>query len=112
MKKLIIDREKWKRGTEGSTYLLHPENKSMCCLGFDALNEGFTEKQISGKTNPEDIEVKILGLTRMLDGKFCDTLMAGKLIRANDSLLISDEKREAKITKLFAKIGREVEFIN
>jgi len=30
----------------------------------------------------------------------------------NDRMAISEKERETEITKLFAKIGREVEFIN
>jgi len=113
MKKLIIDRKKWQHaGRNGDTLLLHPKNKRMCCLGFDALNEGLTEGQIIEFSRPEELEIKIPGITRREGTHFAETVMAYNLIEVNDDRKISEDTREAKITKLFAKIGREVEFIN
>jgi len=110
MKKLVIDREKWQRGDmEGHTYLLNPQNRRMCCLGFDAINEGLSKSQINGVTEPEDLNVKINGITFK---NLKHTNVTLKLMHANDNTEISEEKREKKITSLFKKIGREVEFIN
>ena len=51
--KLIIDRDRWARGnfrgkikSEEVICLRHSFNKSMCCLGFYALQCGYSEEEI------------------------------------------------------------------
>ena len=111
MKKLIIDRKKWRRGfDDGETYLF-AEN-GMCCLGFDAVNEGCSELEIKDFHEPSHLNKKIKGITKLgKDGDFENTKIAGYLMKANDEEDDTEDKREAKITKLFAKIGRAVELI-
>jgi len=112
MKKLIIDRKKWRRGhDDGNTYLL-AEN-GMCCLGFDTINEGFSNSEIKDCFEPANLCKKIMGLTKPTqDGSFENTVIATRLMIINDSENYTEENREKKITKLFSKIGRKVEFIN
>jgi len=109
MKKLIIDREKWRRGFDEDTYLL--SRNGMCCLGFDALNEGLEESEIRDVYSANDVKVKINGITYK-NQWWRGTKICRDLETVNDDTGISEDKRETKITKLFAKIGREVEFIN
>jgi len=112
MKTLIIDRKKWRRGHPGSTYLLSPDG--MCCLGFDCINEGFSEEAIKGMSVPVELAVKIKGITKEYNGRLKRTKICTLLMETNDRVkcLISEEKREKKTTSLFKKIGREVKFIN
>jgi len=86
----------------------------MCCLGFDAINEGFTETEIENVYEPCYLENKIEGITIKAnnDNYFINTQVSWDLMRANDDESCFEEEREEKITKLFAKIGRKVEFIN
>jgi len=62
MKKIIIDRSKWRRGGDkqenaGLTCLLNPQG-FMCCLGFISLAEGFTEEEIFNAGEPSDMSIK------------------------------------------------------
>ena len=86
MKKLIIDRKKWRRGFKNETRLLN-EN-GMCCLGFDALNEGFTESDIRNLHYPSALHKKIKGIT-ILEYVWKDTEIAQKLayVRENNKTI-------------------------
>jgi len=113
MKKLIIDRKKWRRGFDDNTYLL--SSSGMCCLGFDAISEGFSELDIKEVYEPAHLKIKIKGITKKSIrsiGGLEHTNIAHCLMHANDNMDMAEEKREKKITSLFKKIGREVEFIN
>ena len=114
MKKLIIERKGWQRGKGGDdTKLLNAVGK--CCLGFHALNEGFTEVEIRGEYFPEYLTRTLSGVTVKAknDSHLLTTTPEGRqLAVTNDSRSLTETDREKQITKLFAKIGREVEFIN
>jgi len=110
MKKLIIDRKRWRRGFEEYTYLL--SSNGMCCLGFDAINEGFNKSDIYDRKEPGDLRKNIEGLTETFGGIPKTLPITRELMGANDDIRISEVERETQITKLFAKIGRDVEFIN
>ena len=61
MKKITIDRSKWRRGGDtqedaGETCLLNNEG-FMCCLGFIALAEGFDEDEILCAGEPSDMKI-------------------------------------------------------
>lgn len=112
MKTLIIDRKKWRRGHPGDTFLLSPEG--MCCLGFYCINEGFSESEIDNHHTPITLGVKIKGIIYQYEDYLRHTNTCDSLMATNDKpkSIITEEKRENKITSLFKKIGREVKFIN
>lgn len=63
MKKITIDRSKWRRGGDnqedaGETELLN-ELGFMCCLGFICLAEGFSKTEILYAGEPSDIRVDV-----------------------------------------------------
>lgn len=132
--KLVIDRKKWGRGgPEG--VLLDRETKQMCCLGFLAKNNcGLPAKRIRGVGAPSDLgEMRFKSHERQqvwdalskplkkprwaISPKADDCVdepasnMEAVLIRINDSTKITDKRREKLLTKEFAKIGVEVEFV-
>lgn len=128
VKKFVVDRETWYRG-KGSYHscLLNKSNK-MCCLGFYALACGLDKNVIRDITSPmaavnlsngkysEDIhgqEVKRksskIWKTKLVPKKD-NSAICRKLMIINDNKLITDEKREVKITRLFEKIGIQVKF--
>lgn len=135
MKKLTIDRKRWLRG-EGSevSALLRKNDGKMCCIGFYALQVGYTPTDIEDIQTPPSLsqqgaELKpdMLRLvteqlnyqlkkpyhTRYLANEVCADLMEIN-DRVDNGLdgAFPEEEREERIRKLFAKIDVEVEFIN
>lgn len=128
MEKLVIIKENWLRGESDSTLRI-PDNKEyagmMCCLGFYALNCGYTEEEISDQLSPGSIADKRNdsgecdirgGISKLVfstgepdemhNNKVCMSLM-----KYNDDENISDTVRIEKLTALFKEIDVEVEFV-
>lgn len=55
MLKLTIDRTKWHRGAGSANSALKNDLARYCCLGFDALNLGFSDSEIFGCPTPEEL---------------------------------------------------------
>lgn len=129
MKQLIIDRKRWLRGGDGggySSYLFRDEDKKMCCLGFWCRSRGLSIDRIRDISSPIEVlnnfdrkdqtktKTKTISLLSPLltknadnDNKICSLLMIN-----NDNNKISEEERERRIGRDFAKIGIKVKFIN
>ena len=119
--KLVIDRRRWLRGgsPSASSYLLHPINGKMCCLGFAAVQVGAQPKHIRGEANPYDVpgtfEATAFGWLirrRAFDNFPGHTQMCHRIILTNDDGTIEDDERERSLKKLFRKKGVVVKFIN
>jgi hypothetical protein len=124
--KLIIDRKEWRRGgsaaeKEDPTALLCKDGRK-CCLGFYALQCGFTPKQIRGALCPVDVFpveykttspewLKLVWFDAVLKTHL-NTPLTGEAMRINDTADYTEEERESQLTKLFAENGIEVEFNN
>jgi hypothetical protein len=132
MKTLTIDRATWRRGGApefgnttavgyGSTSLLN-EHGYKCCLGFDALACGLTEKDILGVQVPEGLFRHILPAeyraTRLRKPDVAnwstDPVPAVQdAINANDATDVTDAVREASVTRALLALGwDEVAFVN
>jgi hypothetical protein len=123
VKKLVIDRNRWLRGHEGSSALLvrvMDEDPQMCCLGFHALACGLTEDDIENKAYPsvlgdyperwlleeQDSWVPESGVVNV---KLWDRVIA----LMNDANGVDDPTREAWLTEGFRALGGiEVEFVD
>lgn len=125
---LVIEREKWLRGEgpEGSR-LLRPIDGKMCCLGFLCLAKGKTPDEIRDKYSPgkagfthEELPDLIKELSTY--GDKLHTELCFDMMRVNDSIMfgryvdapqgyITESERESELTKLFAKMGVELEFV-
>jgi|SRR5688572_23917735 len=122
--KVTIDRQKWLRGTGSAvSYLYRPDDQKMCCLGFFALQCGYSIESIEKKSTPMDVVnpgLDVLGdfggvVDRVgpEDGTtYVNSGVAGELMRTNDQPFTPPPQREREITELFRSIGVEVEFIN
>lgn len=92
----------------------------MCCLGFYALKQGVDKDILTDIGEPHDLpdEERLLVLPLLKEvasgtGKRVgNSFVCDKLINANDSQRISEEVRESRITKWFAKIKVKVKFIH
>lgn len=114
MKKLIIDRTKWARGR---TYncLHHSITKTQCCLGFWALDNGFSLEEITDKVSPRGLNSErcdALGLTEKLQHlliEYNDQFLEGLPVISPTEFEIN---REAVLKELFKEMDVEVEFVN
>lgn len=116
--KLIIPRSRWLRG-EGShhSYLLRDFDRKMCCVGLLAEACGIEESEL---LDVKSIHVGHTGLVageaiaileRFVEPSSSLTPSTGSQIYAeNDAEDMSEAYREQALTKLFHKIGVEVEF--
>lgn len=115
--KLVIDRQKWLRG-EGSSnsYLLRGKDRKMCCLGFLALQCGYTQDEIIHKESPSSVGGLVTkfpsGLVCLKRGITSNSIQCHRLMTCNDDELLSDEEREGQLIDLFHEIGIDIEFIN
>ena len=131
MEKLIIDRSKWRTGSNdfeaikefgsgtGPTRLLNSSGY-MCCLGFSCLSRGLTEEDIRDMTTPSQV-ANIKHKPELL-GKFINTFceeeyhensgLSSAAMQINDSEGMTREVRESKLTELFKNEDIIVEFIN
>lgn len=124
MEKLIIEEDKWLRG-EGSmaSRLLRPADGKMCCLGFLALQCGYTEEQISDYSAPKSIVYDYGGKPKGSFEKLVSintdnhhrsvqcTNICERLMEANDDQSLSNIGRKCRISELFKEINIEVEFV-
>jgi len=123
MKKLIIDRSRWLRGSEGSSALLvrvMDEDPQMCCLGFHALACGLSEKEIENQPYPSSLDTypeSWLMLEQEVWGPLSSTPNVRSWDRVlaliNDASAVDDATREAWLTEGFRELGGyEVEFVD
>lgn len=127
--KLTIDRARWQRGDPDKGELL-TDNGKMCCLGFLACACGFKEEDIQNQGTPSQVvndtgEPKLARKHKRVWSTMTDEVPEGTVdvngdktenveeifVAINDSEKISARRREALLTKEFAKIGVEVEFV-
>jgi hypothetical protein len=113
--KLTIIRERWLRGNDPS-FLIDPITEKMCCLGFLGCAIGVPSETMYGVGNPGGTESRtwpgFLLTVRKTDGTTCDSKTGLLLMRINDRPEIDDNKREKKLTEIFAEYGIEVMFTN
>lgn len=117
---LIIDRSKWRTGGNGkyktgkgaTTYLLHPVNDNMCCLGFACEQIGVDLNAIRSEYAPKDLGIKIPGLVKktFLRNKIVATDLTTDAIHINDNSSTTPAEKELLLTERFAKEGIEVIF--
>lgn len=125
-KLFIIDRKKWARGKENfrpnrfgrsSNYLFnikdsdsHYKSGSMCCLGFYGKACGNSIKSMADQPSPESLGNNYF--PGLINKNGDDNRICTNLITINDSIAISESKRESRIKELFKKIGVTVKFKN
>lgn len=123
MKTLVIDKSKWLRGGNlgiTGSWLLEPDctddfgeetvgTGMMCCLGFYCRDQGLTEDDIRGYAAPSDLDVDTDPIDALVE-LGVDTDICEELMEVNDDDLITDEKRQRELRKLFKKIGVKVSF--
>lgn len=138
MKEFTIDRSKWDRGKifedsridagiDESTYLLHPYDGAMCCLGFYLKSCGVPAVYLRDQRGPKNAARPMLSRGRRIPmqmrwlledaGLFPtssvvdDSELAQKLMNVNDNEDLPSREREKKIAALFAKQGIKVKFV-
>lgn len=117
MLKLIIERSKWLRGGNGEDSLLRsPESGKMCCLGFLALQCGYSTKDINGIATPESIGKKSKFIPGLVEYNHYNTLgntnLCNKLMYINDAYRITESQREKRLTTWFKYLEVDVSFVD
>lgn len=120
--KYTIDRTKWLRGEGSMVSDLLREDGKMCCLGQIAKQCGLKPKELRNTASPMSLDQKPAEKFRKalpwllkvdkVDAEFENTHICGVAMEVNDREKLSDAKREARLTAIFAKRGIELEFIN
>lgn len=131
MKKIIIDRSKWRTGGNkngngnqtgnGSTMLLNKDG-FMCCLGFECIRLGRSLDDVIYKFSPSSInwgKDNHLVQRKTPEGEVCEiysyiatTEFTNIAMGINDDPDMTSDVREQKIKEHFATANIEVEFIN
>jgi hypothetical protein len=110
---LIIDRSKWRQGSQASddaglTQLLNSKGM-MCCLGFRCEQMGIPREELLTETYPEDLSEN-WDIPGLLAENGCHTFLTCEAIKINDNSKITNEKRETLLTELFKTDNIIVEF--
>lgn len=128
--KFVIDRAKWRGGSNGPhrrgpgrTALLN-EQGGQCCLGFVCEQMGVPREALRNVSTPAGLsdEVVPTELTQLLRFKIEPHMLYDptdhhsleeQLLVLNDDADggVTPEKRESEITRLLAAAGHEVEFV-
>lgn len=108
--KLIIYRDKWLRGEGTDTScLLRSFDQKQCCIGFLCEALGVPREELVKYLASQSLARKFPSLPNWLTNIGSSDLFAA--YNANDDVLLSDEDRENRITKIFARHGIEVDFV-
>lgn len=113
--KFTVKRSEWGRGCEYDSFLLNGENNKKCCLGFLAMASGATEEEICfrGKPMPNDgVKWPAALFSNSNPGSEKQSDICFSLMKCNDMAGFSETEREKILTKIFASINIEVEFVD
>lgn len=115
-----IDRDVWLRGEGGDTSKLLRWDGQRCCIGIYLQSLGLEDHVLRGEAQPVDVGAYAIPPEGCWlldidedddeDAREFDSLLADKLIIANDRNGISESEREAEIAGLFAAAGVRVTF--
>lgn len=119
MKKLVIDRSKWRTGQRGEnasgdgiTMLLNFEGY-MCCLGFFCNASGIHREDLVGVGAPDELDKQFFSKIPLLISEVnIRSQFTDIAIEINDNEDMCREEREDQIRVHFASEGIKVEFIN
>jgi hypothetical protein len=108
---LVINRPTWLRNQMYNSTLWRCSDDCKCCLGFYLKSIGMTKEQMEGYGSPADIYANKPEQFPE-EGKWLldQNRLTVEIIHTNDSSIISDDEREARLIELFAVIGIQVIF--
>lgn len=111
-----VKRSNWLRG-ERDSYLLHPENGKMCCVGFLCESLEITKGDMLDRVHLSEVmgpreevagffQEEYYGASRYIP----ETGLAERIYGTNDNSFLTDLQREAMLTELFEQAGIEIKF--
>jgi hypothetical protein len=139
LRNIVVKRSEWYRGHSAVGCTIHPNNPAEdvtvysalrvklkdgavlghCCLGFAAMQCGVPAKELENRNMPLNIprEIRPKALDVFIgydnfDGGFTDSDLAKEAAKLNDDSEMTDETREAELTKLFAEHGIDIHFVD
>lgn len=114
----VINRKKWRAGDygkhaigKGETELLNVDGY-MCCLGQMEKQLGAKKDLLLNLFEPYEItsnEESMCNILSEVPGQ--NSKLSSKAMTINDNERITNEEREARLIKLFAKHGVKLEFV-
>ena len=114
--KLVIERSRWWRGQSSDWSFLLNNDKKMCCLGFLSLACGLGLEDIREVRTVAKVETALPESLHFLlhvnETDVDSSDMAVRLMDANDRQGLTEERREALLTELFATQDIQVEFVD
>lgn len=107
---LVIDRTKWGTGS-----LLRPDGK-MCCLGFLSRACGVPDELMLNNGYPAYNWIKDFNFNKEFSSRAAVLVARANAprftaVNINDSTVLSNEVKEAKLIKLFADNGITLSFV-
>lgn len=112
-----VYRDKWIRGYVDSSRLLRSSDGKMCCMGFLAVSCGIEKDALRDMAVFEDLYRssmdKLPDATRPREvgfGSFQDVYDVRKIYQLNDSVMLSEDRREQLLTASLKALDIEVLF--
>ena len=107
-----IKRSQWFRGKGGgASVLLRRQDGKMCCLGFYGIACGIPVERLTGIPSPCRLANEVgIRMPDMVADTGHNSMLAASLIDTNDSEILLEHEREAKIAAGFKEIGVTVTF--
>lgn len=102
IKKLVVSRSKWLRGTASWLY----DGGRMCIMGFACAAAGVKKSKLRSKVNPNELGIDVPGICRSNR----HSKLTENAIQINDSSEINDCAREEQLIKLFKSRGIALKF--
>lgn len=91
--------------------LLKNENEKLCCLGFGLRACGVPDGVLMNCSLPHDVGIRLqVDIPPFTVDVTQDSEFAKKAAKLNDNVHITQEQREAELTKLFKAAGIELKF--
>lgn len=114
---LTIDRSRWSRGDLNGVSRMRNSRGSMCCLGFLARACGYSDTEITGLPDPRavvrntSLNLFPVGMV-LVDPDPVNSAAVSAMIEDNDSVTLTEDKRETRIQQKMAEFGVAVTFVD
>lgn len=111
-REFVVQRSKWLRGDPMNSALLD-EDGCRCCLGFVSSQCGVPDRHMLERATPSVIlhsTEPVVGVLVQATARRKHTELARHAIPLNDSAMLTDDEREAKLAALFAEHGYALRF--
>lgn len=118
MKTVTVKRSNWRRGGSLIDFLvkygrirLLNDMGNKCCLGFASQQIGdLKDGDLLNRTYPSSLGIVVKDLSEIVNGDVENTEFSKEAVKINDSSIITDAEREAKLKELTIKHKCDFQF--